>query len=327
MAINGDIEEVVRKREEVRHVKKPSLLSPKSLWFALLATAAYLIISYFLIGFKADQILLAGIFNSLYFGSRVTRRFILAFSIFIIYWVIFDYQKAFPNYRYNTVHIADLYQWEKAWFGFEWNNQLVTPNEFFAANTSAILDILTGIFYLCWIPLPLAFAAVLFFKNRTLFFQFSLTFFLVNVIGWIGYYSYPAAPPWYVSQYGFDFVASTPGNTAGLARFDDIFGVRIFESIYAKSSNVFAAMPSLHAAYIAIVLYYGIKANMKGWNVLFAIVVAGIWFGAVYSGHHYVLDVLAGILCTILGTGLFQWWAKSEKGKGALRKLVQLTSK
>jgi inositol phosphorylceramide synthase catalytic subunit len=32
---------------------------------------------------------------------------------------------------------------------------------------------------------------------------------------------------------------------------------------------------------------------------------AGIWFAAVYSGHHYVLDVLAGICCGLAGIGLF----------------------
>jgi hypothetical protein len=27
----------------------------------------------------------------------------------------------------------------------------------------------------------------------------------------------------------------------------------------------------------------------------------GIWFAAVYSSHHYVLDVLAGIACGLAG--------------------------
>ena len=240
---------------------------------------------------------------------------------------MFDYQKAFPNFRYSSVHIADLYQWEKAWFGFEWNNQLVTPNEYFLQNTSPVLDFLSGLFYLCWIPLPLAFAAVMFFKNRNIFFQFSLTFFVVNLIGWTGYYTYPAAPPWYVAEYGFDFLASTPGNTAGLARFDQLLGVSIFESIYAKSSNVFAAMPSLHAAYIFIVLFYGIKAKLGVWNIFFATVVTGIWFGAVYTSHHYILDVLAGIVCTLIGVTLFQWWAKTATGKAVLQTLVDVTSR
>jgi membrane-associated phospholipid phosphatase len=31
----------------------------------------------------------------------------------------------------------------------------------------------------------------------------------------------------------------------------------------------------------------------------------GIWFTAVYASHHYILDVLAGIICAALGIGLF----------------------
>ena len=234
--------------------------------------------------------------------------------------------KAFPNYRYNEVHIQDLYNLEKSLFGLKYGGSIITPNEFFRLNTSTFLDILSGIFYLCWIPVPLTFAGILFFKNRPLFFQFSLTFFLVNLIGFIVYYTYPAAPPWYVSQYGFDFVSSTPGNTAGLANFDAYLGISVFKSIYAKSSNVFAAMPSLHAAYMLIVLYYGIKARMKAWNILFAVVLVGIWFAAVYSNHHYVLDILAGILCAVLGIILFQWWVKSRVGETILKKLARSTS-
>src|SRR5688572_614050 len=304
-----------------------SLFTPKSIKTAVLASVFYLLASFFILGFKTDQLVLVGLFNILFFFSHTTRRFILGFSIFIIYWIVFDYMKAFPNYRFNEVHIQDLYNLEKSFFGLKYNGVIITPNEFFRQNTTTFLDILSGVFYLCWIPVPLAFAGILFFKNRQLFFQFSLTFFLVNLIGFIGYYLYPAAPPWYVSQYGYTFVSSTPGNTAGLANFDAFFGINVFKSIYAKSSNVFAAMPSLHAAYLLIVLYYGIRANMKGWNIVFAIILIGIWFAAIYSNHHYVLDILAGILCAIVGIALFQWWVKSRSGKAVLKRLVRSTSK
>src|SRR5215204_784436 len=230
-------------------LSESSLFSFRSIRVAVLGSVVYLLISYLLIGFKTDQLFLVFLFNSLYFASATTRRFILGFSVFILYWIVFDYMKAFPNFRYSPVHIASLYNLEKSFFGFNWNDQWVTPNEFFAQNHTTFLDILSGFFYLCWIPVPLLFAGIMFFKNRTYFFQFALTFFLVNLIGFAGYYMYPAAPPWYVAQKGFEFVAATPGNTAGLARFDALFGVRIFAGIYSKSSNVFAAMPSLHAAY------------------------------------------------------------------------------
>ena len=326
MEMNSATEEVtdIRKYDQQ---SKASLFSAKSLRFAIFSTAIYFVLSYFLIGFKADQVVLAGLFNSLYFASHTTRRFILAFSIFIVYWIVFDYMKAFPNFRYNDVHVQDLYQLEKGFFGFGWNQQRITPNEFFAAHANTFLDIAAGLFYLCWIPVPLAFAAVMFFKNRNLFFQFSLTFFLVNIIGFIGYYLYPAAPPWYVAQYGFHFISSTPGNTAGLGRFDALFNAKIFASIYSKSSNVFAAMPSLHAAYMMIVTFFAMKAKMKSWIGVFAFIMLGIWFAAIYSGHHYVLDVLAGICCAIIGIALFRRWAKSNGGKKILQRLVAATSK
>jgi hypothetical protein len=109
-----------------------------------------------------------------------------------------------------------------------------------------------------------------------------------------------------VQYHGFEFNAHTPGNVAGLGRWDDFFHVRVFAGLYAKSSNVFAAMPSLHAAYPLTVLYYGIKYRLGWVNVLFAMIMTGIWFAAVYSSHHYVLDVLAGIGCGLAGISLFQ---------------------
>lgn len=265
----------------------------------------YLILSCLLLGFKSDQLVLIGIFNVLFYASLITRKFILGFSIFIVYWIIFDYMKAFPNYNYNPVAIGGLYNAEKNLFGIHYNNTILTPNEYLLLKSNTFTDIFAGVFYLCWIPVPLGFAAYLFFRNKQQFLYFSLTFVVVNLLGFVVYYTYPAAPPWYVQVHGFNFHPLTQGNTAGLARFDRFFNVTIFKSIYAKGSNVFAAMPSLHSSYPVIVLYYGIKNRLGAINIFFATVTVGIWFTAVYASHHYVLDVLAGITCASLGILLF----------------------
>jgi hypothetical protein len=265
----------------------------------------YLLISSLLLGFKSDQLVLIGIFNVLFYASVVTRKFILGFTIFIVYWIIFDYMKAFPNYHYNDVAIGGLYNAEKSLFGIRYNNTILTPNEYLLLKSNTAMDIFAGAFYLCWIPVPLGFAAYLFFRNKEQFLYFSLTFVVVNLLGFIVYYAYPAAPPWYIQVHGLNFHPLTQGNTAGLARFDKYFNVTIFKSIYAKGSNVFAAMPSLHSSYPVIVVYYGLK-NKLGWiNLFFITVTVGIWFTAVYASHHYILDVLAGILCATLGILLF----------------------
>jgi membrane-associated phospholipid phosphatase len=287
----------------------------------------YLLLSDLLVDFHSEQIILVLLFNLCYFGSRPSRRFILAFSVFIIYWILFDWMKAFPNYRFNTVHIGDIYAAEKKWFGLNYGGSRITPNEYWLRNGNSILDIFSGICYLTWVPLPLIFAIFLFFRDKKQFFYFAFSFLLVNLIGFVIYYWYPAAPPWYVQQHGFEFIPETRGNMAGLSRFDHYFHLGIFQSIYSKSSNVFAAMPSLHAAYPLLVLYYGIRYKLGAINLFFGLLLAGIWFGAIYASHHYVLDVLAGIACGILGIALFLVLAlKNRIVRSGIERMVRLTS-
>ena len=45
-------------------------------------------------------------------------------------------------------------------------------------------------------------------------------------------------------------------------------------------------MPSLHSSYPVIILYYGLKYKFGLINVLFLVVMVGIWFSAVYTSHH-----------------------------------------
>ncbi|MBS1946217.1 MAG: inositol phosphorylceramide synthase [Bacteroidetes bacterium] len=301
--------------------------SNKNIFFVVALSATYLALSYLLIGFRPEQAFLVLLFAVLYFASGISRKFIIAFSVFIIYWIIFDWMKAFPNYRYSQVHISDLYLAEKKLFGISYLGNKITPNEYWLRNGNTFLDVLAGIFYLTWVPVPLLFAVYLFFKKREQFFYFSLTFFMVNIIGFVIYYAFPAAPPWYVQQHGFVFHAATPGSTAGLSKFDHFFKAGVFSAIYAKSSNVFAAMPSLHSSYPVIVMYYGLKNKLGPVNILFAAIMPGIWFSAVYASHHYVLDVLVGIACAITGISLFRLLAQYSKAvQNLISKLVALTS-
>jgi hypothetical protein len=302
-----------------------SLWHRRSLITMLLLSAAYLLLSALLIGFRPEQLFLLAIINAMYFASRATRKLITGFSIFVVYWIVFDYMKAFPNYHYQPVHIASLYGLEKSLFGI--GPTAITPNEYWLAHHNSVLDVMTGIFYLTWVPVPLGFAAWLFYKNRREFLYFSMTFLLVNLLGFAIYYIYPAAPPWYVQQHGFDFVAATKGNTAGLARFDAFFNVSVFKSLYEKSSNVFAAMPSLHSSYPAIVLYYGLRNKLGAVNILFAVLMGGIWFSAVYTSHHYVLDVLAGVCCAATGIILFNRLSRTKVfEQGLLRRMLRAVS-
>jgi hypothetical protein len=296
------------------------------LLFAL--SAFYLLLSYFLIGYKQEQLILVGLVNTLYFISDATRRFVIGFSVFIVFWIIYDYLKAVPNFNYKEVTISGIYNLEKTLFGVNENGTLLTLNEYWIKHETPFLDLLCGFFYINWMPVPLLFAVYLFNKNKKEFLYFSLTFFLVNILGFIIYYIVPAAPPWYVQKYGFEFTPLTQSNIAGLVKFDNIVGAPVFGSIYSKGSNVFAAMPSLHSAYPLIVLVYSIRNSFKWMSIFFAIITVGIWFAAVYTSHHYLLDVLAGISCASTGIILFLYLVlKNEPIRDKIEKWEKLISK
>ena len=65
---------------------------------------------------------------------------------------------------------------------------------------------------------------------------------------------------------------------------------------------------SLHAAYMVVALVYAIIGKCRWYVItLFAVIMLGIWGTAVYSCHHYIIDVLLGISCALLGWLVFEY--------------------
>ncbi len=249
---------------------------------------------------KQDHFILILIYLISFYAFEKSRKFILGFSVFIIFWIIYDSMRIIPNYEVSTAHIKEPYEIEKLLFGFNYLGKLITPNEYFVLNNNKFLDFLSGFFYINWMPVPIGFGVYLYLSNKDLFLKYSLAFLFVNIVGFTIYYIYPAAPPWYVQDYGFDLHIGVKGSRAGLERFDNLIGLPIFNSIYNKNANVLAAMPSLHSAYPVVVLFYAFKKKINAFvRALFVVFLFGIWFSAVYSSHHYIIDVVAGVFVAI----------------------------
>lgn len=282
----------------------------------LVVSALFLLLTGVFVGIRPEHFLMVGLFLLLFFAGKTTRKLAVALLPFIIFGVSYDWMRVWPNYEVNPIDVRGLYEAEKSLFGIHIDGQTLIPCEYFALHHCSVADFMAGIFYLCWVPVPIAFGLWLYFKGkRNLYLRFSMVFLLVNLIGFAGYYIHPAAPPWYAMNYGFEPVLSTPGNVAGLGRFDELLGITVFEGIYGRNANVFAAVPSLHAAYMVVALAYAIMGRCRRWLIaVFAFIMVGIWWTAVYSGHHYLIDVSLGIGCALLGIlvfeqGLMRWGA------------------
>jgi len=275
----------------------------------LCALAVWLAVTALCVGFRPEHVWLGLLLAILFFASGITRRMMVALLPFIVFGISYDWMNIVHNYEVNPVDIRAINDAERSLFGIATASGTLTPNEFLALYTSPVMDFLGGFFYLCWVPVPILFGLWLYFgRQERAYLHLSLVFLFVNLIGFAGYYIHPAAPPWYAAKYGFEFILGTPGDVAGLGAFDDMTGLGIFNGLYGRNSNVFAAVPSLHSAYTLVAFIYAMKSRTPVWmRVALAVITLGIWFTAVYTSHHYIIDVLLGICCAILGFIIFEY--------------------
>jgi membrane-associated phospholipid phosphatase len=114
------------------------------------------------------------------------------------------------------------------------------------------------------------------------FVRFRNAILLANVIGLIGYFLVPTAPPWMYPEQGF------------------IDGVNHSSGLLNSLANPYAAMPSLHAAdsLIVGVMLASVVRNRVG-KLLWLLWPAWVWFCVMATANHYLLDVLGGALVAI----------------------------
>ena len=224
-----------------------------------------------------------------------SRQFLRAFLPFIATGVAFDALRYFywPVIA-GRIHVVEPYVLDRTWFGVRGG----TLNEYFAVHHWAIADLAAGFAYLTFVAEYVGLAIVLFLRGHIApAVTFARCFFVVNMMGFLTYLVYPAAPPWYVSEHGFgQEVLNVRPSAAAAHRFDALLGTRFFDDVYRHGIDVFGAIPSLHSAYplIAAVLAFHLpELRWARWPA--AAFSALMCFSAIYLQHHYVIDVVLGV--------------------------------
>jgi membrane-associated phospholipid phosphatase len=282
------------------------LLPSRTMPRGLLAPAiglGYIALIGLLGGLRSDHVLV-GLLGLLDLYNEKTRLFLRRFLPFIATGAIYDSMRYFywPGIE-GRVHVAEPYQLERSWFGIGGR----TPNEWFLEHHWPALDLACGFAYLVYVGEYMGIAFFLFFRRcfdavRTL----SWAFLLVNLLGFVTYFIYPAAPPWYVAEYGLGparlDVHSVP---AAASRFDQLLGTHFFDQIYGRGIDVYGAYPSLHVAYPLIAVWVAFRNRELRWArapaLLFFLLIC---LSAVYLQHHYVIDVLLGMAYAIVTLAL-----------------------
>jgi membrane-associated phospholipid phosphatase len=273
-------------------------------WWRKLAPALF--VTHFaivtaLLGFGIEYLVVDGFLLTLSLCGAKTRQ--LAWLVLPIWIAAVIYANVMPQLTFlrGPVHVADLYDSELYWFGIPGPHGRQTLCEYFHNHHWPVVDVICGLAYLCYIPEVVPFALYLFFTDRRRLSKLVWIWAIVHVANFVTYLVYPAAPPWYVAKYGLGPAdMNAMSDPAGFARFDDLLGTSVVQWFYAHNANVFGAMPSGHCG--SAILFALVASGMKrAWALGAAAFAMAMCFGAVYFGHHYVLDVLAGALYAGIG--------------------------
>ncbi len=282
---------------------------------AAVFAVGYFLVFYGLVGWRSLHTYLLLLVLALALSHRYTMYVLLAWSGFLGWTLLYDAMSIMPNHEVSSVHIKDLYDLEVQLFGIYESGTKISLCEWIVPRYNAFLSFILGFSYLLWMPAPMTYGLYLIFRGRKDIPFYAAAYFLTNVIGVLFYYLIPAAPPWYFLHHGAEVDLTVLGSAAGLAEFDKIVGLDIFQGIYSNNSNIFGAIPSLHAAYPLVCLLVARRIGHRGWVVFFGLMSLGTWLAAVYTQHHYVIDVICGIVCALGAYGLMSFLSKSSAWK------------
>jgi len=235
-----------------------------------------------------------------YGGVRTKRLYFVVLPLGFV-GLLYDAMRFVKNVGLSesTVHLCDLRNLEMKFFGLNSNGVRVTLHDWAQAHALPALDVFFAIPYGVFIYSVFGFAVFLLVKDYRASLRFTWGFFFLNLLGFLTYHVYPAAPPWYFHKFGcvVDLQAhASPG--PNLLRVDTMMGIGYFTGFYGRSSDIFGAMPSLHVAYPLLMLIEGWKGRPVWARVALAVWYLWMCSAAVYLDHHWVIDIVLGSIYT-----------------------------
>lgn len=217
------------------------------------------------------------------------RSYATAFLPYGAAWLIFTLLRALADETRVPLRTDAVTRIERAMF-FGNTPTLWLQKHLFDPFSLSWYDYATTFVHWSYFFVPHLAAIIIWRRNPALFTRYLVATVLLLGVGLLVYFLSPAAPPWLTSD-----TAPQPDTYRVMAN----VGREINSSLYDRTnsvvgdSNPVAAMPSMHQAITFLVAIFAMRAG--GWlriaGILYAIAMG---FSLVYTGEHYVIDVLIG---------------------------------
>jgi membrane-associated phospholipid phosphatase len=152
-------------------------------------------------------------------------------------------------------------------------------------------------------------AAILWIRNRTLWLRYISRVIVLSVAGLITYCLFPEAPPWLAARDGLiDPVARLSARGWIWLHASNVNSA--LATAQNDGSNPVAAMPSLHTAFAALAALFIALQLRSRWRWLLVLYPVAMGFTLVYTGEHWVLDIVVGVLYALAAHLAVSWWER-----------------
>ncbi len=233
-------------------------------------------------------------------GWRAMARLVLDWLPFLGILVLYDLTRGLADSLGMPVHVNDLAALESSLFGGTfptvWLQDHIFPSSDWDGGGGGAWwhVVVTAVYVSHFVVTPVT-AAVLWLRNRRRWMSFTAHVVGVALVGVATYILVPAAPPWYAAARG---VIPDVERLSGLGW--DVLGLHSAGALLDQGQakvNLVAALPSLHTAYAVLVLLFFWPVMNRTARVLLTLYPLLMGFILVYSGEHYVVDVVLGWVC------------------------------
>lgn len=204
------------------------------------------------------------------------------------------------------VHERPMIDFDRFLFGGE------TPTEWLQAqiHEPGVVnwwDVAFTLVYTSYFIVPFALAGYLWARDHPAFKRFVRRLVTLALAGLATYIAFPAAPPWLAADNGLlDGVQRTTGEGW------ELLGVGT-AALFSKgqgASNLVAAVPSLHTAFVALVAMFLWGRVRPALRPLLALYPLAMGLTLIATGEHYFFDVLLGWL---YAGAVMYGWARWER--------------
>ncbi len=247
--------------------------------------------------------------------GRFRRGFLRDWLPLYVVLGLYALMRGYADHLLFSTHITPQLRFD------EWISRGVAPTvrlqrAFFRADNLHIWDYLATFTYLSHFFMSFVLAGILWVRDHKAFRRFMGLYVTLMLSGFATYVLYPAMPPWMASSTKW-MPASVRVVPIVLSNMGIHWAAAMFEH-GAKFNNDVAAVPSLHAACPLLICLFFFPRVRKTWvKVLLVAYVPAMSLALVYTGEHFVFDIILGWIYAIVvyfgGSWVADRWAERKE--------------